>query len=143
MTWSIAEGEEDGKPLYIRFRDEFREKGPDSRFPRLIQIVWKYEADDKGLPSLEVVPALKSFESRLAEAVETDKLALLVAVCTHNGEREWMFYAQSVARFQERLNALQAEQDDEPPFPIDISSAPDPKWSAFFEDTLGALYPAS
>lgn len=137
MSWSIAEGEENGKPLYIRFRDEFRDKGADSAFPRLIQIVWKYESDENGLPTMEVVPALKAFESRLVEAVEPDKIAVLVAVCTNDGEREWMFYASGVTEFQNRLNEIQ--NDDEEPFPIDVTSARDPKWSAFFEETLGGL----
>lgn len=137
MSWSIAEGEENGKPLYIRFRDEFRDKGADAAFPRLIQIVWKYEADESGLPTMEVIPSLKAFESRLVEAVEPEKIGILVAVCTNNGEREWMFYASGVTEFQERLNTIQ--EGDEEPFPIDVTSARDPKWSAFFEETLGEL----
>ncbi len=136
MSWSIAEGEENGKPLYIRFRDEFRDKGADGAFPRLIQIVWKYEADENGLPTREVGPVLKDFESRLVEAVEPEKIAVLVAVCTNNGEREWMFYASGVTEFQKLLNDI---QDDEELFPIDVTSARDPKWTAFFEETLGGL----
>lgn len=137
MNWSLAEGEENGKPLYIRFRDEYREKGADSAFPRLIQIVWKYEADEQGLPTMEVIPALKEFENLLIEAVEPEKIAVLVAVCTNNGEREWMLYAKGVSGFRERLNTLESEEEE--PFPIDITSAPDPKWTALFDDTLGGL----
>lgn len=137
MNWSLAEGEDNGKPLYIRFREEYRESGADSAYPRLIQIVWKYSADQNGLPTDEVIPSLKDFESRLIEAVEPEKVAVLVAVCTNNGEREWMLYAKSVSEFQARLDALDPDQQD--PFPIDITSALDPKWSAFFDDTIGEL----
>ncbi len=134
--WSIAEGEENGKPLYIRFRDKFRGKAADAAYPRLIQIVWKYKADENGLPSLDEVPLMRALESQLVEAVESPNIGVLVAVCTNNGEREWMFYVSAVADFERCLNAVQEGQEE---FPIDVTSARDPKWSAFYEETLGGL----
>ncbi len=135
-SWAVAEGEENGKPLYIRFRDEFRHKPDVSAFPRLIQIVWKYEADENGLPTTESIPALKGFESRLVEAVQPEGIAVLVAAMTNNGEREWMFYAAGLAAFEKVLNEI---QEGEEIYPIDVSSARDPKWTAFYDEVLSAV----
>lgn len=136
QDWSIAEGEENGKPLYIRFRDAFSDKKADPTFPRVIQIVWKYQADEQGLPTEAEIPQLKAFESRLVEATEPNKVAVLVCVCTNNGAREWMFYASGDTAFEDCLNTISEDQE---PFPIDITSAPDPKWTAFFDEILGAV----
>ena len=137
--WSIAEGDALGKPRYIRFRTELQQKSADPAYPRLIQIVWKYEADENGLPSLETATDLRAFEDKLRSSVESEKIGLLVAVCTNNGEREWMFYTSGVSDFERCLNEMQDEQDEQDEFPIDVTSAKDPKWSAFFEETLGSF----
>jgi hypothetical protein len=133
VNWSVAEGEDDGKPLYIRFRDEFRGR-PAAQFPRLIRIVWSYEADEKGLPTLEAIPSLKDFESRLVQAARA--IAVLVAAITNNGQREWMFYASGLAAFEACLNSIQEGQEL---YPIEVTSARDPKWSAYTEDILDSV----
>lgn len=135
-SWAVAEGEENGKPLYIRFRDEFRHRPDVSAFPRVVQIVWKYEGDENGLPTPEVGPSLKEFESRLTEAVEPERVGVLVAACTNNGEREWVFYASGLAAFERVLNEIQEGHEI---YPIDVSSARDPKWTAFYDEILSAV----
>jgi hypothetical protein len=135
-NWALAEGEENGKPLYIRFREELREKPDVTEYPRLIRILWKYEPSENGLPSEETALQLRAFEARIVEAVQPSAVAVLVAAITHNGEREWMFYASAVAPFERALNELQEGSDL---YPIDVSSAPDPKWTAFYDDILDGL----
>lgn len=135
--WSVAEGEEDGKPLYIRFRGELSDRlslaAAAAAFPRLVRIVWTYGADENGLPNADSIPQLKDFESRLVQAVQPTKIALLVAAITNNGQREWMFYASGLTVFERCLNEIQEGHDL---YPIEVTSARDPKWSAFQEDIL-------
>lgn len=134
--WSLAEGEQDSKPVFIRFRGEFLSRPDIAGFPRMIRIVWPYEPDENGLPSLEVATDLRAFEGRMVEAVQPDGIALLVAAITHNGEREWLFYASELGAFERCLNACQEGHD---PYPIDVSTASDPKWSALYDDILAGI----
>jgi len=135
-SWSLAEGEEDGKPLYIRFRGEFRERPDVSAFPRLVRILWSYDADDRGLPTPEAIPRLKDFEQRLVAAVQPGGIGVLVAAVTNNGQREWMFYASGLKAFERALNEIQEGQEL---YPIDVSSARDPQWSGLHEELLSSV----
>lgn len=135
-NWSLAEGEENGRPLYIRFRGDFAQRPDVSSFPRLIQIVWTYTPDENGLPDPESIPRLKAFESRLVEAVQPSGIAVLVAAITNDGKREWMLYASSSSAFERCLNEIQEGEDL---YPIDVTAAPDPKWTAFYDEVLGEV----
>lgn len=135
-NWSIAEGEHNGKPLYFRFRTELQDRPEVSAFPRLIRVVWKYAGDNDGLPKPDAGAQIQAFESRLVEAVQPAEIAVLAAAITNSGKREWMFYAKEVAAFESSLNDIQ--QDNEP-FPIDVTFERDPKWAVFYEDLLGSF----
>ncbi len=135
-NWSIAEGEHNGKPLYIRFRSELRDRPDLSAYPLLIRIVWKYAGDNDGLPKPETGAQIKALEDMLAQAVQSDQISVLVAAITNSGQREWMFYATDVAPFETCLNDAQQDKD---PFPIEVTFERDPKWSAFYEELLGSI----
>lgn len=134
--WSLAEGEDNGKPLFIRFRGDFRHKPDVSAFPRLVRILWSYQADENGLPTAEAVSGLKAFEQRLVEATQPAGIGVLVAAITNAGLREWMFYASGLKAFERALNEIQVGHDL---YPIEVTSARDPAWSALHEEILDSI----
>lgn len=134
--WSVAEGTHQGKPLVIRYRGELSKK-PDLRgFPRMVRIVWPYAANASGMPDSAASVNMGVFEDRLMDAVEPGQNAILVAVLTNGGQREWLFYTASVAEFGKRLTAMPQEKDR---YPIELSSESDPEWSAFYDNILPGI----
>lgn len=134
--WSLAEGAHNDKPLVIRFREEFRNKPDLSSYPRLVRVLWTYPADASGMPDSEASDQMGVFEDRLVAAVEPSQTAVLVAVLTNDGQREWLFYTSEVAEFGRRLSEMPQENDR---YPIDLSTESDPAWSTFYDNILASV----
>src|SRR5262245_20288238 len=90
-SWAAAEGEHEDKPLVIRFRQELRSASDFRGYPLLLQITWPYESpDEAGLPGAGDTEAMDRFEERILAAYERDSHAVLTAVITTNGARQWI-----------------------------------------------------
>ena len=80
------------------------------------------------MPSVEERKRMDAMEDALEPVLEKDNFATLALVSTGEGLREWIYYVKSEDGFMERLNhALTGHSE----FPIEVSSAPDPKWSTY------------
>ena len=117
--WFTALSEnESGQLVTVSGRDELTEFIQSGKFKERVEITWKYEGDDKGMPS----------EAR--KAMEKDKLSILTGVYTGGGERIWVYYTRTVRVFGERLNEALA------PFemlPISIYTEVDPEWEEYLD----------
>jgi hypothetical protein len=83
------------------------------------------EPDDSGLGAAAELERLATFESRLCDAVETDRHSVLSVVLTWNGRREFVLHTADVDGFLARLGAMPHEDDK---YPIEIQCEPDPEW---------------
>ena len=91
---------------------------------------WKYEGDDKGMPSEALAEKMEEVQEVLRKAMEKDKLSILTGVYTGGGERIWVYYTRTVRVFGERLNEALA------PFemlPISIYTEVDPEWEEYLD----------
>lgn len=135
-AWAGSEGELESGPFILRFRTPVASPGATHPYEHLLHVIWAYADEDSGtLPTDADSEAMQEFEDRLCEAWEHDALAILTAVLTFDGARQWVFYTQEVAECEERLNAM--AQGDEP-YPIELTTEPDPDWSYLRDDILGS-----
>ena len=54
---------------------------------------------------------MRVFEDRLCDAWEHDAIAVLTAVLTFDGARQWVFYTADTEQCGSRLNAMPQEQE--------------------------------
>lgn len=127
--WFTALSEnENGQLVTVSGRDELTEFIQSGKFKERVEITWKYEADDKGMPVETVAEQIDEVQEVLKKAMEKDKLSILTGVYTGNGERIWVYYTRTVRVFGERLNEALA------PFellPISIYTELDPEWDEY------------
>ena len=100
------------------------------KFKERVEITWKYEGDDKGMPSEALAEKMEEVQEVLRKAMEKDKLSILTGVYTGGGERIWVYYTRTVRVFGERLNEALA------PFemlPISIYTEVDPEWEEYLD----------
>lgn len=125
--WVIAEHEEEGLPIILRFRAE----APDidlPSYPVLINIYWRYEPGrDQGMPGSADYYRMVALEE-LLEPAEAQGTGFQVLSITGNSRREWAWYVKSDQAFLAALNNLLAGQEQ---FPIEIEAASDPDWSNY------------
>ena len=128
LTWAGAEGEHEGRPLLITFR-EIPETFSRRRYPQRLNVFWQLsEADENGLPTDNEIRRIGDFEDRLVNAVEHDEHSILVGVLTCNGKREYILHTADPPGFLERLTNMPQEKDR---YPIKIERYDDPDWSYF------------
>lgn len=128
ITWAGAEGEYDGRPLLIRFR-EFADDFPRARYPDRLNVVWEMvESDTSGWPTDSEFERLRTFEDRLVEAVEPDSQSILTVVLTCNGEKEFVFQSVDATVFLDRLTNMPQELER---YPIAIYRNSDAEWNYF------------
>lgn len=129
--WFTALSEnENGQLVTVSGRDELTEFIQSGKFKERVEITWKYEADDKGMPIETVAEQIDEVQEVLKKAMEKDKLSILTGVYTGSGERIWVYYTRTVRVFGERLNEALA------PFellPISVYTELDPEWEEYLD----------
>lgn len=127
-NWYLAEGEIDGLPAFVRFRDNVESFILSGNYRNFLRIVWEFEADEHGLPSDDETERLESFEDNLCEALEADDHAVLSFAMTNDGLRQWVFYTQDVKESVRLFNEMPQEEER---FPIELTTQEDPNWEEY------------
>lgn len=134
-TWAAAEGStEDGAPLVLRVRSHLQALMGHPELPNRLLITWAYAPDGaperSGMPSPEQMATLTACEEALVAGLESgaDPAAVLIAVWTGGGHREWLWYGTEPGRLEAAVNeALGAL----PPYPLELELEADPDWQEY------------
>ena len=132
--WAMAEGENNDKPLMIRFRSEMRAVEDVTGYPDLLLINWSYEPDENGLPTEAAIEEIDDFEDLLLAALEKDFHSAIVCVITNDSSRQWVFYTSGVDEAAVRINAMPQQTK---PYPIELLTDDDAEWAYFKDNILG------
>ena len=135
-NWAVAEGLHEGKPLVVRFRNEFQNKPDIAGYDRLLIITWNYTERETGLPDDAESAAMEQFENHVISSFEKDLTAVLTAVITINGTREWIFYTRDIQECGKRINSIPQKND---PYPIKLESETDAKWDFLYGNILAGM----
>lgn len=134
--WSQVTGTHDDDPFMFRFREELGYVTDFTDYSRLITISWTYTHDGcSGIPDQDELSELQDFENHLVESFEHDFLAVLAAVLTERGTRQWLFYTPDMAECQRRLNAIPQKVER---YPIEVAAETDADWS-YFHDKIQTI----
>ena len=126
--WALAEGEYEGHPLLIRFR-QFPKDSRRASYPDRLNLFWQLlESDENGWPTESEFERLQTFEDRLVEAVEPDNQSILTVVLTCNGKKEFVFQTSDATAFMDRLTKMPQEEER---YPITIHRNLDREWNYF------------
>lgn len=129
--WFTALSEdESGNLVAVYGRDELTEFVQSGKFKERVEITWKYEGDEKGMPVDSLAEQMENVQETLRKAMEKDKLAILTAIYTGAGEKIWVFYTRTIRVFGERLNEALASFEL---LPISIYTEIDPEWEEYLD----------
>lgn len=129
--WTLVEGESEGTPVIVRFREPLLTVSNKSGYGELLTILWPYAEEDSGaLPNPEDSEAMEEFEERLFTALEHDAHAIIAAVITTDGARQWFVYTDDIEECGERIFNM---PQNEEPYPIDMETDEDPQWKVLHQ----------
>lgn len=130
----------EGKFL-LRFRAPVLRANETAGYPTRVAVLWRYAAAGKGtLPMADVGETMGAFEDAVCLALEPDGLAVLAAVLTFDGARQWELYARDGGECTERIRAVATAQGAGS---IDVVLSDDPEWAHVRGDLIGKLAPAN
>lgn len=134
MTSAIAEnmyftaqGSEEGKPIIYRSMHSVPTGEKESNFPNLINIYWRFDKSNNGMPDSQSNEKQIEFENTIA-ALDTNGVSHLMLVVTGNGRKEWIWYVKNTESWMEKFNELLSSQEM---YPIEIEFQKDPEWSTY------------
>lgn len=128
--WSLAQGEFDGKPLVVRFRQIKEAEGhPDYPFQIGVAVPFLKNTPN-GLPEKDDSDSLNIIEDKLSDLLEKQHHAVFVISITTNNMREFVFYAKEWKPefFDKEIKELNKSI---PSHNLQFMMKQDPKWSTF------------
>jgi hypothetical protein len=136
-AWAAAQAETPTGPYILRFRTPIVQAGETGLYSRKLVVCWPYAPEGSGaLPDDATSEAMGTFEDRLCAAWEADFLAVLTAVLTFDGARQWVYYTCDVPECGRRLDEMPQESD---PYPIELTTESDPDWSYLRDRVLARI----
>jgi hypothetical protein len=130
-AWNNAEGKNNGRVSYIRYRPKLQQHLGNTDYSRRLTVFWDYEDDGLGgMPSSELSDQMKDFEDSLVRELDPDRAGILVFVYTSAGTREWHFYLENDCEIGKRINKALAVF---PKLPIELQVQDDPDWAELRE----------
>jgi hypothetical protein len=133
--WTLAEVGNPTGPALVRYRSPVLGPTGVDGFHHLVTVVWAYDAEGSGaMPAGETSKEMERFEEHLCDAVEHDAHAVLTAVLTFDGARQWVYYTRDVGDFGQRLSVIPDFYGK--PYPIELTTDEDPTWSYLREQIL-------
>lgn len=106
-SWSILQGENNGKPMLIRKNVGCEKIAGNKKYSTGCGIAFQLKfPDENGLPNTEKEPELNTLEDDIFEIFESDLNSIVPMVITTSGFREYVIYTKNLTEFQNRLSKL-------------------------------------
>ena len=135
--WAVATGGDPQSPMLLRFRQPLPAPDEVAHLGEVLRVLWIYADEGTGaLPTDEDADQMGRFENALCDALESDQTAVLTAVLTLDGARQWIFYTGDVQSCGDRINQM---PQGEARYPLELDTFSDATWSYLRQDILGPL----
>lgn len=128
--WTSPSESENGRLIMVTGRRNVEKFRNNPRFNIRVEITWKYDSDDSGMPDKETSVLMENVHDILSEIFDKDPVAVMTGVYTGDGERNWVFYTLSTHIFGRKINEALSEL---PLLPITIYCENDPDWNEYEE----------
>jgi hypothetical protein len=133
-VWSVARGEHNDAPMFIRIRQDPRPGLTAAYSHRVGFAVPLRTPDSRGLPQGAEFEDLARIEDLLASTLESEGASIQVLSITTSGMREFVFYTCDPERIQAVVPTLQAQVRSHQ---LQSYIEPDPDWSVYQEFSSG------
>jgi len=106
-SWSLFEGEWEGKPLIARVNTALKSFAGHPNYKHQVSVAIPFRSpDENGFPSSEESSELIEIENLLCSELESQNESLFAAVLTVGGMREFVFYTSNPQGVEVKLKDL-------------------------------------
>jgi hypothetical protein len=127
--WSIIQGQQNGKPIFVRRNDSAKQILSNQEFIyRIGFTIPLLKPNDVGLPSNEEMDSLNQIEDELTGQFEKEKNSIHVLAITTDGMREFVYYTKDTKIVEKIINDVRSKF---PSHEIQYYIEEDRKWSVY------------
>ncbi len=128
--WTSPTDSENGKLIMVTGRRGVEPAIETGKYTDRIDITWKYEADQAGMPDKETSMLMEQVTDALQKTFRKEKSAIMTGIYTGDGERNYVFYSRNNTIFNKLLNQALADFEL---LPLTIYAEKDPDWEEYRE----------
>lgn len=128
--WTSPTDSENGKLIMVTGRRGVEPAIETGKYTDRIDITWKYEADETGMPDKATSILMEQVTDSLQKTFRKEKAAIMTGIYTGDGERNYVFYSRNNSVFNKLLNQALAEFEL---LPLSIYAEKDPEWEEYHE----------
>ena len=128
--WTSPTDSENGKLIMVTGRRGVESAIETGKYTDRIDITWKYEADETGMPDKATSILMEQVTDSLQKTFRKEKAAIMTGIYTGDGERNYVFYSRNNSVFNKLLNQALAEFEL---LPLSIYAEKDPEWEEYHE----------
>ncbi|MDE7402686.1 MAG: DUF695 domain-containing protein [Muribaculaceae bacterium] len=129
--WTTPMEGSTGKTLIVTGRDNLDKQRESGKYKFLIRVGWDYNSLPDGFPDKIDAELMGRVQDALQETFDKDTAALMVAIQTGEGSRDWLFYTTSLHIFNKIFNRALEDIEETVPFKIEAQS--DPDWEEYLD----------
>ena len=126
--WTAPAEADNGQLILVTGRRDMDNIIATGDFNIRIDITWRYQPDETGMPDLETAKLMEQSTDALQGAFDKDPVAVNTGIYTGAGERNWVFYTRSLHIFQKKLNEALASL---PLLPLEFHAEEDADWAEY------------
>lgn len=128
--WTSPTESENGKLIMVTGRRGVESVMQSGKFNDRVEISWKYDSDDSGMPDKETAMLMEAVDESLKKTFKKDPIAVITGIYTGDGERNWVMYVKNINIFNNYLNKALAQF---PLLPLELYAEKDPEWDEYKE----------
>ncbi len=128
--WTSPTESENGKLIMVTGRRGVESVMQSGKFNDRVEISWKYDSDDSGMPDKETAMLMEAVDESLKKTFKKDPIAVITGIYTGDGERNWVMYVKNTNIFNNYLNKALAQF---PLLPLELYAEKDPEWEEYKE----------
>jgi hypothetical protein len=134
--WAGVAGRHLTMPFNLRYRMAVLTKLKPDGYDQLVKVAWPFVMKNSiAMPEKDDAQRMYAFERSFCKSVKRHRIAILTAVFTVEGRRQWIFYTKDVEQCRCRLDHLLHRT----PYPVELKSQLDPEWSYLHEHILNRV----
>ena len=106
--WTAPTQSESDRLIMVTGRRDVKKFRENPRFSIRVEVTWKYEGEESGMPDFETSSLMEKVQEVLEITFHKDPVAVLTGIFTGDDERNWIFYTLSTHIFGRKLNSAKA-----------------------------------
>jgi len=131
--WSVLNGEQNGKPMFIRRNESAKLLATHPEYSSRVGIaIPLLEPNEHGLPTNDEMASLNTIEDKLVGSLESNQDSLQVLSITTNGMREFVFYTRNPKAVQLAISKISSEVSE---YELQYYIEEDKKWKLYKQFT--------